>query len=395
IYGPDGKFIALLGGPSDADGVITINPVDTASSKYSKKFTQKGVYNATAFYDQEPSYKGKFTLFDYSEDGSPVSPSAADLMNPSSPAATTTTPTPTTTPPTTTTTTPPVQPPLQPPKIETPKTETTTQTPKDEQTASSPPAEKPTSVIPGFPDPTKDPQTYVDRYNNEPAFKELFDNYFPGKSIYEIVGLPEPVKVQSVIPGFPDPTKDPQTYVDRYNNEPAFKEWFDKYFPGKSIYEVVGLPEPKVEAPQVGVCGEGTALENGVCVVTKKSGGGCLVATAAYGTELAPQVQGLREIRDGVLLKSDSGSRFMDGFNAFYYSFSPTVADWERQSPLFKDVVKTTLTPLLSSLSILNFAHADSEQELLGYGAGIIMLNVGMYFALPAFVILQIRKRLH
>jgi titin len=182
--------------------------------------------------------------------------------------------------------------------------------------------------------------------------------------------------------------------VDRYNNEPAFKAWFDKYFPGQSIYEVVGVPEPKAEEPKVGVCGEGTTLENGVCTVTKKSGGGCLVATAAYGTELAPQVQSLREMRDGVLLKTDSGSKFMDGFNAFYYSFSPTVADWERQSPLFRDVVKTALTPMLSSLSLLNSAHVDSEQDLLGYGVGIILLNVGMYFVLPAVVILQIRKRL-
>jgi len=150
IYGPDGTFIALVGGPSDSDGIITINPIDTSSSKYSKKFTQKGVYNATAFYDQEPSYKGKFTLFDYSEDGSPVSPSAADLMNLSS--TPTTTPTTTTPPPTTTT----MQPPLQPPKAETPKTETT-ETPSGGQATESPSAEKPKTVIPGFPDPKKRP----------------------------------------------------------------------------------------------------------------------------------------------------------------------------------------------------------------------------------------------
>ncbi|TBR09811.1 MAG: hypothetical protein EPO62_04535 [Candidatus Nitrosotenuis sp.] len=390
IYGPSGGFVTLLGGTSDSDGIITINPVDTGSTKYSSKFSQKGVYNATAFYDDEPNYKGKFTLFDYSEDGSPVSPSAAELMNPSStpPAAT---PPPTTTTTTTTTTPPATQPPLQPPKTEAPKTET----PKDEEpAAASPPAEKPKTVIPGFPDPKKDPQTYVDRYKNEPAFKEWFDKYFPGQSIYEVVGLPDPAKTAPTVPGFPDPTKDPQTYVDRYNNDLAFKTWFDKYFPGQSIYTVVGLPEPKAEEPKVGVCGEGTVLENGVCVVVKKSGGGCLVATAAYGTELAPQVQGLREMRDGVLLKTESGSKFMGGFNAFYYSFSPTVADWERQSPLFKDVVRTALTPLLSSLSILNSVSIDSDQELLGYGIGIILLNVGMYFVLPAAVILQIRKRL-
>ncbi len=382
IYGPSGQFITLLGGRSDSDGVILVNPVDTSKEKYSAKFAQKGVYNATAFYDAEPNYKGKFTLFDYSADGSPVSPSAADLMKGQSTAPTTSTQPTTPTAPTAPTT-PPLQPPATvPPKTETPKTE--------EPEAETVPQEKPKTVIPGFPDPKKDPQTYVDRYKNEPAFKEWFDRYFPGESIYDVVGLPDPAKTPATVPGFPDPTKDPQTYVDRYNSDLAFKEWFDKYFPGKTIYEVVGLPEPQ---PAVGVCGEGTVLQNGMCVVEQKSGGGCLVATAAYGTELSPQVQGLRELRDSMLLRTDSGSAFMGGFNAFYYSFSPTVADWERQSPLFKEVTKVALTPLLSSLSILNYANIDSEQEMLGYGIGIILLNIGMYFALPAFAILHMRKR--
>lgn len=383
IYGPSGQFITLLGGRSDSDGLITVNPVDTSLDKYSAKFSQKGVYNATAFYDEEPNYKGKFTLFDYSADGSPVSPSAADLMKGKS----TTTPPATTTPPPTT---PPLQPPTtQPPAMQPPATPPKTEPKTEPKTTEPPPQEKQKTVIPGFPDPTKDPQTYVDRYNTDLAFKVWFNKYFPGESIYDVVGLPDPADAPPAVPGFPDPKKDPQTYVDRYNNDLAFREWFTKYFPGKTIYEVVGLPEPK---PIVGVCGEGTVLQNGVCVVEQKSGGGCLIATAAYGTELAPQVQGLRELRDGILLRTDSGSAFMGGFNAFYYSFSPTIADLERQSPLFKEATKVALTPMIFSLSVLNYVNVDSEQDLLGYGAGIILLNVGMYFVLPAFVILQIRK---
>lgn len=127
--------------------------------------------------------------------------------------------------------------------------------------------------------------------------------------------------------------------------------------------------------------------------VPSSDGGGCLVATAAYGTELAPQVQMLREIRDQTLLGTSSGSGFMAGFNAIYYSFSPTVADLERQSPIFKDAVKAAITPMLSTLSLLNRVDVDSEQEMLGYGIGIILLNVGMYFVLPAFVILKLKGR--
>ena len=123
------------------------------------------------------------------------------------------------------------------------------------------------------------------------------------------------------------------------------------------------------------------------------SRGGCLIATATYGTELAPQVQQLRELRDNTLLQTNSGSAFMESFNQFYYSFSPTIADWERQNPMFKEAVKLAITPLLTSLSILNYVDIDSEAEVLGYGISLILLNVGMYFVAPAVIIIKIRSK--
>ena len=120
--------------------------------------------------------------------------------------------------------------------------------------------------------------------------------------------------------------------------------------------------------------------------------GGCLIATAAFGSELAPQVQFLREIRDNTVLQTESGTSFMTGFNQFYYSFSPAIADYERENPAFKEAVKITLTPLLTSLTLLQYADIDSESEMLGYGIGIILLNIGMYFIAPAVLITKIRS---
>ena len=125
-----------------------------------------------------------------------------------------------------------------------------------------------------------------------------------------------------------------------------------------------------------------------------EEGGGCLIATATYGSELAPQVQQLRELRDNTILSTESGIAFMAGFNQFYYSFSPTIADLEREYPVFKEVVKLSITPMLSTLSILNYAEIDSEQEMLSFGIGIILMNVGMYFVAPAIIIYKIRKQL-
>jgi hypothetical protein len=163
------------------------------------------------------------------------------------------------------------------------------------------------------------------------------------------------------------------------------------------VMETVVEPEPESE-PSMDVsepvCGKGTVLKDGLCVVEQNErGGGCLIATAAYGSEMAPQIQFLREIRDNTVLQTESGTSFMTGFNQFYYSFSPVIADYERENPAFKETVKLALTPMLTSLAILNYVDIDSEAEMLGYGIGIILLNIGMYFVAPAVIIMKIKNR--
>lgn len=122
------------------------------------------------------------------------------------------------------------------------------------------------------------------------------------------------------------------------------------------------------------------------------SGGGCLIATATYGSEMSAQVQQLRELRDNSLLQTESGTTFMNTFNGIYYSFSPYIADYELENPVFKEMVKIVITPMISSLSILNHVEMDSEAAVLGYGISLILLNIGMYVAIPAIVVMGIRK---
>ena len=82
----------------------------------------------------------------------------------------------------------------------------------------------------------------------------------------------------------------------------------------------------------------------------------------------------------------------MGMFNDVYYSFSPAIADMERQSPMFKEVIKVGLTPMISSLFLME--NANSESDVLGLGLSVIALNLGMYIALPAIVIVGIRKKI-
>ena len=106
---------------------------------------------------------------------------------------------------------------------------------------------------------------------------------------------------------------------------------------------------------------------------------------------MAPQVQLLREIRDNQLMNTESGAQFMEVFNGIYYSFSPTIADMERENPYFKETVKFVITPMISSLSIMQ--NADSESEVLGLGISVIALNLAMYLGVPAIVIVGISKK--
>ena len=82
----------------------------------------------------------------------------------------------------------------------------------------------------------------------------------------------------------------------------------------------------------------------------------------------------------------------MGMFNYIYYSFSPIIADYERENPLFKEAVKIAITPMISSLSLME--NAESESEVLGMGLSVIALNIGMYLAVPVVVIVGIRKRI-
>jgi hypothetical protein len=126
-------------------------------------------------------------------------------------------------------------------------------------------------------------------------------------------------------------------------------------------------------------------------IENSSSGGGCLIATATYGSEMSHEVQQLRELRDNQLLNTESGKQFMGMFNDIYYTFSPTIADMEREHPMFKEIVKIAITPMISSLSLME--NADSESEVLGLGISVIMLNIGMYLGVPAVVIVGIRKK--
>ena len=120
-----------------------------------------------------------------------------------------------------------------------------------------------------------------------------------------------------------------ETVVEEVVEETVVEEVVEETVVEEVVEETV--VEEVVEETVVEEVVEETVVEEVVSNQESEEGGGCLIATAAYGSEMSPQVQMLREIRDNQLMNTESGSAFMSAFNNVYYSFSPTIADMESE----------------------------------------------------------------
>ncbi len=120
----------------------------------------------------------------------------------------------------------------------------------------------------------------------------------------------------------------------------------------------------------------------------------CLIATAAFGSDLAPQVQFLRVFRDQSILSTAAGSSFMNVFNTWYYSFSPSVANYERGQPWMQEMVRTSIYPLLGMLTVSQKAYSVLPGEYGAISAGLIASSMigAVYFFPFGLAIKQVRK---
>ena len=142
--------------------------------------------------------------------------------------------------------------------------------------------------------------------------------------------------------------------------------------------EILSEPvAPRPESPEAEAAGQG---------------GGCLVATAAYGTELSGRVQMLREVRDRTVMSTDAGAAFMSAFNAAYYAVSPSVADMQRQSPILNAAAGALLAPALWSAGIMAHAEPGSDASVVLYGLAAALLVSGAYAGAPSCALYACRR---
>lgn len=122
----------------------------------------------------------------------------------------------------------------------------------------------------------------------------------------------------------------------------------------------------------------------------------CIIASVAYGSELAPEVQFLRGFRDGPVTSTFAGAQFMRVFNAFYYSFSPSVAQFVGRDSLLSTAVKALITPLLTCLrastSALTMQQVGQETEVLVMGI-LASALIGITYLLPLLTVAKAMRR--
>jgi hypothetical protein len=113
----------------------------------------------------------------------------------------------------------------------------------------------------------------------------------------------------------------------------------ERYYFAVTSYDAVG--DESVYSNEVSSTATGNAN-----TTASSGGGGCFIATAAFGSYLDPHVKVLRDFRDRYLLTNDLGQAFVN----YYYRYSPPIADAIRKNESFKSATRWALTPVIYSV---------------------------------------------
>jgi glucose/arabinose dehydrogenase len=131
--------------------------------------------------------------------------------------------------------------------------------------------------------------------------------------------------------------------------------------------EAQGGPEPG--AGTGGGTGVGAAAEGG-----GGNGGACFIATAAFGSPLAPEVQALRNFRDRYLSSNAPGRALV----AIYYRLSPPAADLVREHPALRDVTRFVLRSVIWGARLTDIASTSTLVLLVmvAGGSGLVCYGI-------------------
>jgi hypothetical protein len=99
--------------------------------------------------------------------------------------------------------------------------------------------------------------------------------------------------------------------------------------------------------------------------------GGCFIATAAYGTPMAEEIEVLREFRDQYLLTNPVGEALVD----VYYKVSPPMAEFINEHPALKPVVRAGLKPAIAMSTV---AVNTTPAEKTAIAGSLVLVSVAL-----------------
>jgi len=168
----------------------------------------------------------------------------------------------------------------------------------------------------------------------------------------------------------------------------------------KSTLTITTTDETPTGKYTILISGEGGGVTKTATVeleIEEKPKKRCIIATATYGSELAPEVQFLREFRDDLVLKTFAGACFMQVFNAWYYSFSPTIAEIIAANDWLRVVMRLALYPLIGILHVsavvCRVLSFNSELGVVVAGLIASTLIGSIYFTPIALMIIKLLHR--
>jgi len=104
----------------------------------------------------------------------------------------------------------------------------------------------------------------------------------------------------------------------------------------------------------------------------------------------------LREFRDGAVMSTFAGAQFMRVFNAFYYSFSPKVAEITAASPTLQAIARATIYPLIALLRltvVVSQLYPQASQLMIMIAGVLASSLVGIAYVSPVAILLKAVRR--
>jgi hypothetical protein len=125
---------------------------------------------------------------------------------------------------------------------------------------------------------------------------------------------------------------------------------------------------------------------------------GCIVATAAYGSEMAPEVAYMRYVRDDMIGSNAVGRLLVNKWNVFYYSWSPPVAQFITTHSALQPVFRIILVPLIGTVHVTAYVYNTSVPvnatfaSIIGFLFAVIS-SITIYLLIPLLAFQSIYER--